>query len=239
MGKKIKKASKDKTSSLWKGYGGSCWASHKPLKLVSSTGKEYEILGGCCTQNNSAKESADIVVGLDWGMEFTPRSYPWHPEHRIEMLYKITDMTAPKDPESFKQLILWLKNQITRGKKVFIGCIGGHGRTGTVLSALVSEFMHKEDAITYVRENYCSKAVETSSQIEFLHKHFGIKKVPGSKANVSHYGTGGSYGYGYGSGYSGSKSTSNTVPLGSYSPDASLYDGKRFTPIKDSLNRIW
>ena len=40
------------------------------------------------------------------------------------------------------------------------------------------------DAITYVRTHYCPKAVESTAQIDFLHKHFGIKKQKGSKSSV-------------------------------------------------------
>jgi hypothetical protein len=42
-----------------------------------------------------------------------------------------------------------------------------------------------EDAITYVREHYCKKAVESSTQVAFLHKQYGIKVVPGSRNVVS------------------------------------------------------
>lgn len=54
---------------------------------------------------------------------------------------------------------------------VLVLCMGGHGRTGTVLSALLkaSQLRVPEgDIVGYVRSRYCSKAVESSDQVEYL-----------------------------------------------------------------------
>jgi hypothetical protein len=87
----------------------------------------------------------------------------------------------------FKKLIAWLDEQLSSGLKVHVGCVGGHGRTGTVLSALVAariargvEIAVDGDVIGYVRTNYCKKAVETAAQVEFLVQHYGVKSVSGS-----------------------------------------------------------
>ena len=109
------------------------------------------------------------------------KSYPW--EEGESFLYYIQDMAAPKDADSFKMLISWLADQLVAGKKVHIGCIGGHGRTGTVLAALVKFMTGMEDAITYVRENYCHKAVESSEQISFLSREYGIKPAQPTKGD--------------------------------------------------------
>jgi protein-tyrosine phosphatase len=68
-------------------------------------------------------------------------------------------MSVPKSPKDFKALVAWTKTQLEEGKKVHCGCVGGHGRTGTFLAALCSEFGEK-DAVTYVRQNYCKNVVE-------------------------------------------------------------------------------
>jgi hypothetical protein len=57
----------------------------------------------------------------------------------------------------------------------------GHGRTGTFLAALVAT-MGENDAINYVRTNYCQKAVESRVQVDFLAKHFGVKSASGTKS---------------------------------------------------------
>ena len=89
-------------------------------------------------------------------------------------------MSIPKDPAGFDKLVAWTKSQIEAGRKVHCGCIGGHGRTGMFLAALVSKFGEK-DAISYVRTNYCKKAVESSTQVKFLADRFGITPVKGAK----------------------------------------------------------
>lgn len=55
------------------------------------------------------------------------------------------------------------------GKKVEIGCIGGHGRTGTFLAILAVLCTPEGEAdakaiIANIRQTYCSRAVETAEQ---------------------------------------------------------------------------
>jgi hypothetical protein len=105
---------------------------------------------------------------------------PW--EGKISYRYPVTDMHAPSDPATFDKLVRWLAEQIEAGKKVHVGCIGGHGRTGTLFAALVKVMLGEEDAIQYVRDGYCKKAVESKAQVDFLVKHYGIKARDGAKA---------------------------------------------------------
>jgi hypothetical protein len=56
-----------------------------------------------------------------------------------------------------------------RGEHVEIGCLGGHGRTGTALACLaVLTGTPPEDAVAWVRAAYCAKAVETDEQRAFV-----------------------------------------------------------------------
>ena len=159
--------------------GERCFQKHPALKLP---GSELLIYGGSCSA--PVVKDADVYIGFDEGsMRFTERSYPW--KAGVEFLFKIGDMSTPEKPDEFKKLVSWTKTQLEAGKKVHCGCIGGHGRTGTFLAALCSEFGEK-DAITYVRKKYCQKAVESSSQVSFLHEHFGITKVDGFKSSATY-----------------------------------------------------
>lgn len=160
----------------YSGKTGRCFETHPALKIG-----EYEVFGGSCI--DPIVKDADIYIGFDSGMRMTNASYPWN-RKREEVLFYIADGTAPSQAEEFKKMIVWVSEQIVAGKKVHAGCIGGHGRTGTFLAALVTHMTGIEDSITYVRENYCKKAVESSSQVEFLHKHYGIKKIAASKAHI-------------------------------------------------------
>jgi hypothetical protein len=107
-------------------------------------------------------------------------SYPW--VEGESFLFHIPDMGVPKNPEAFKRLIDWLAVQLTAKKLVHVGCIGGHGRTGTVFAALVAKMTGNLDSIKYVREAYCHKAVESDSQVAFLGKHFGVLPAAPTKS---------------------------------------------------------
>ncbi len=158
------------------GYGGTyksgprCHTKHKPIKLGMG-----EIVGGAC---GSPREGYDIYIGFDYGMKMQHQPFPWDQKADpiIEFQYRITDMCAPKSPKEFKKMIEWCAEQLHDGKNIHVGCIGGHGRTGLFLAALVS--LHEDvtdDPIAYVRKHHCKKAVESDSQLKFLKKHFGIK----------------------------------------------------------------
>lgn len=56
-----------------------------------------------------------------------------------------------------------------RGEQVEIGCLGGHGRTGTALACLaVLTGTPPDEAVAWVRAAYCEKAVETDEQRAFV-----------------------------------------------------------------------
>jgi len=188
------KSIKGVKASSWSAGYKSCYHTHPPLKVVIppeklKNGQKDEMItylygGNCATP---IVKDATIYVGLDYSMADYPSMYPWN-DGPIAVFFKIQDMSTPKDPDEFKKMIKWLADKVLEGEKVHVGCIGGHGRTGMVLSALVYELTGNNDAIAYVREHYCEKAVETDTQINFLHKHFGLKKVKAVKAGFGFYG---------------------------------------------------
>ena len=170
--KHVKK--KSSLSDHGHGSGERCYHKHPALKLP---GTELVIYGGSCS--SPAVHDADVYIGFDHGMKFTARHWPWRKGD--ELLFEITDMSAPKNVADFRALVTWTKIQLEAGRKVHAGCIGGHGRTGTFFAALVSEFGEK-DAIAYVRKHYCDKAVESGAQIAFLKEHFDVTPVKASKS---------------------------------------------------------
>lgn len=157
---------------------GRCYESHPPLKLGG-----YEIYGGSCL--NPVVKDADVYVALEGSWKPKTSSYPWEPSPVVEFLFKIVDMSVPSSVTDFKALLKYLQEQLEAGKKVHVGCIGGHGRTGMVFSALASQMMPDLESPTeYVRKNYCHKAVESAHQVQWLHQHFGIKTVLGAKESL-------------------------------------------------------
>lgn len=166
-------------SNYGSSYGGqhkSCYHTHPALVMP---GTEFKVYGG--NSDRPIVEDADVYIGFQSGMPVRP-VMPW--ENPPEQVYFfVADMQVPVDVEKYKLLVQWTKDQVDAGLKVHAGCIGGHGRTGMFLSALVSLY-GEVDAISYVRKHYCTKAVESKVQVEFLHQHFGITKVAGAKEHI-------------------------------------------------------
>lgn len=201
-----------------------CYKSHPPLPL----GGGLKIYGG--NGDTPIVKDADVYVSFLHCITESPQSYPWNSGEHFGFF--IRDMGVPKNVVEFKKMVTWICQQVKLGQKVHMGCMGGHGRTGFVLAAVVKEFMGEEDAIQYVRDKYCKKAVESTEQVEFLHKHYGIKKRDGAKKPVI---------------VSNEKSSGGQMGMPWYSPYdnkgksklASSSDTMVIKPVKDAAGSIW
>jgi len=75
-------------------------------------------------------------------------------------------------PDSSVHAISTLKAMLKRaqdGESVEIGCLGGHGRTGTALAcAAVLTGCPPDKAVDWVRIHYCPQAIETLAQEMFV-----------------------------------------------------------------------
>jgi hypothetical protein len=155
-----------------------CYESHPALKIGNGI-----LCGG--SSSWPVVRDADIYVALQSGSSSDLASDPWLTAPKVvEVHFGVRDQHAPDNIKRFKKMIDWLCNQLQEGKKIHVGCIGGHGRTGTVLSAIVAQALGEKNAIQYVRKNYCTRAVESSEQIHFLMKEYGVSKVEGSKHHL-------------------------------------------------------
>lgn len=79
------------------------------------------------------------------------------------------DFGTPRVKHSFWE-VLHNYTMLENYKNVCIHCEGGHGRTGTALSSLLIalEQYTAKDAVQFVREVYCHKAVEVPNQCRYL-----------------------------------------------------------------------
>jgi hypothetical protein len=154
--------------------GEKCYVSHKPLVVTKAGGLIY---GGSCY--TPVVNDADMYIGFDGGMSRTPMRFPWNPGE--EIVFPVQDMQSPQDATNYIKLVKWTLAQIDAGKKVHCGCIGGHGRTGMFMAALVRVGLGIEDAVPHVRSLYCERAVETAGQSLWLQDTFGIKIAKGYK----------------------------------------------------------
>lgn len=89
--------------------------------------------------------------------------------------FPITDMDVPKNVGQFNELIDIIHADLMCGKSVHVQCIGGHGRTGTVIACYVGKYRNVKNPVKWVREKYCEEAVESWKQIEFISTFTGTK----------------------------------------------------------------
>ncbi len=79
------------------------------------------------------------------------------------------DFGVPADIDALRRALEDVLARARRGDVVEVGCLGGHGRTGTALACLaVLTGTPAADAVAWVRDNYCAKAVETAEQEAFV-----------------------------------------------------------------------
>lgn len=142
---------------------------HKVLKFG-----EGRIVGGSCLDPSGG---CDIYVALDSGVSTNFITYPWEQNKFVGFLFPITNFDVPKDKNRFKAMCEWLAAQVQAGKRVHVGCMAGHGRTGMVLAGITYVLTNRQDSIMYVRNNYCEKAVETPEQVDFLANLYGMDKA--------------------------------------------------------------
>lgn len=79
-------------------------------------------------------------------------------------------------PDSWPVALDYLIQQLKEGKRALAFCMGGHGRTGTLLASLIAILEPEtEDPIEAARARYCAKAVESNGQAEGIYKLRGLK----------------------------------------------------------------
>ena len=79
------------------------------------------------------------------------------------------DFGLPTEPETAARQIVDAFERAGRGERVEIGCLGGIGRTGTVLACMsVIAGISGTDAVRWVRQNYRPEAVETAAQANWV-----------------------------------------------------------------------
>ncbi len=89
---------------------------------------------------------------------------PWPHDHLDWPDFGVPDERAP--------VLTALRSLLARaqaGEQLELGCLGGHGRTGTALAVLaVLAGQPRHTAVDWVRTHYCPAAVETTAQEEFV-----------------------------------------------------------------------
>lgn len=133
------------------------------VKLCRHYGEEVVFPDGTKIWASSVHDRKDDDPVPDFGCYMDTM---WHPEW-ISFQLTWTDRRLPKVPMG---QVLWMVDyllDLARGGHVVeIGCIGGHGRTGTLMAvmALKAGAGNAEAARNFVRERYCKQAIESDVQ---------------------------------------------------------------------------
>jgi hypothetical protein len=89
---------------------------------------------------------------------------PWEHSH-----YAWPDFDVPEGIDGILGALRTLLDRARSGQRVEVGCLGGHGRTGTGLACMAVLSGHPaDDAVNWVRAKYCADAVETAEQEAFV-----------------------------------------------------------------------
>jgi Swiss Army Knife protein, DSP-PTPase phosphatase domain len=97
----------------------------------------------------------------DYGLYFDRKWRPPWPHDWFDW----PDFGVPSNVASLLSGLNLLLGRARSGERVEVGCLGGHGRTGTALACLaVLTGCPQAEAVAWVRANYCPSAVETAEQ---------------------------------------------------------------------------
>jgi hypothetical protein len=101
----------------------------------------------------------------DYGLYLDRRWQPPWPHEHLDW----PDFGVPDDSAQVVAALRCVLDRGRAGEHVEIGCLGGHGRTGTALACLAVLTGHpRGEAVSWVRANYCADAVETPAQEAFV-----------------------------------------------------------------------
>ena len=90
--------------------------------------------------------------------------------------------------DRFLRLIRIVGKALRDGRTVELGCIGAHGRTGTLLAGLLMDIggLPAGEAIEAVRTRYCERAIENSTQERMLFTFGGEEYVRSKALDAKH-----------------------------------------------------
>ena len=121
------------------------------IKLPLFLGKFFVVAGGPYVR------VPDKMVGVKMAVEIN------HP-HQISIPTRDFDVPRVSDVDTgLRQAV----DAILRGDPVYVGCMGGIGRTGLFMAILAKAF-GESDPVSDVRSQYNHHAVETKQQMQYV-----------------------------------------------------------------------
>jgi len=104
----------------------------------------------------------------DFGLYLDPMWTPTWPS----VLLDWPDFGVPADRDVADREIQAAFELARSGKRVEVACVGGHGRTGTVLACMaILAGVPADEAVTWLRARYCQRAVQEPSQQYWIERY--------------------------------------------------------------------
>lgn len=148
--------------------------------LKSCTHPVMDLHGGTLTGGKVSTADTDLYILLSaqgiGGFAFDTRGELFSDAPRV-VFYPIKDMDVPKDSAGLESILTLAENTLKKGEHVHIQCVGGHGRTGTIMALLFTRAGIK-NPIEYVRKTYCKHAIEGWEQEAFICRYAGLPEPP-------------------------------------------------------------
>lgn len=118
----------------------------------------YATAGRYYQERRDKKQTPDFGLYADriWYPSDTRNEFLFWPDFGIPKLLRVAQLQ-----------IIDAYIRACKGEIVEVGCIGAHGRTGTILACMAVLAGH-ENPVEWVREHYCPRAVETSQQADYV-----------------------------------------------------------------------
>ena len=153
------------------GYGGWYKCRHYGESLTFPDGTEV-----WASSSNSTRKPGEFVPDFGLYLDWT-----WKPTWRAEFI-DWRDFGLPTNEEAAVEAIVDMYRRAKEGWRIEVGCIGGHGRTGTALACMgVLAGLSPKEAIKYVRKNYCTETLENAKQewwVEWFDAYVNLKPIP-------------------------------------------------------------
>ena len=154
------------------------------------------------------------------------------------------DFNVPSEALPMVDIVQWMLQQMEQGKRLETACMGGHGRTGTMLALLlVAQGMPPGSAIARVRKYHCKKGIENEKQgryvAEFYKLVHGNEDWKKTKSQRQLFNKEVNSGHKDNKSKSSSKSSKSsgsvtpvkvTYPTPKYDPEMKLYWSEKFIP---------
>lgn len=164
------------TTKIWSGYTtGKDRHYGEPYTVFDGS---FEVYPSSLNNVRNPEDATKTYFVPDFGL-YADTS--WKPIWRNEFI-AWPDYGVPTDLQMAVTQISDVIERIRKGQKVEVGCIGGHGRTGTILAVMNVLIGAKPDeAIEHVKTKYCHHAIESEVQewyVDWVYAVINGKPVP-------------------------------------------------------------